>query len=67
MSKNSQYKKLNKGQKIKSIIIKINGIDKQLVGRVASEIRKLKPAEPYKGKGINEKGRYVLRKEGKKK
>ena len=51
----------------KSTIIKINGIDKVLVGKVASEIKKLKPVEPYKGKGIKLKGQYVLRKEGKKK
>ena len=51
----------------KSTIIKISGIDKDLVGKVASEIKMLKPAEPYKGKGIKEKGQYVLRKEGKKK
>ena len=51
----------------KSTIIKIVGIDKELVGKVASEIKKLKPIEPYKGKGIKERGQYVLRKEGKKK
>ena len=51
----------------KQTIIKISGIDKQLVGKVASEIKMLKPVEPYKGKGIKEKGQYVLRKEGKKK
>ena len=51
----------------KSTVVKITGIDKQLVGKVASEIRILKPVEPYKGKGIKEKGQYVLRKEGKKK
>ena len=51
----------------KSTIIKIQGIDKELVGKIASEIKMLKPAEPYKGKGIREKGQYVLRKEGKKK
>ena len=51
----------------KSTIIKINGIDKELVGRVASEIKMFKPVEPYKGKGIKERGQYVLRKEGKKK
>ena len=51
----------------KSTIIKISGIDKELVGKVASEIKMLKPVEPYKGKGIKEKGQYVLRKEGKKK
>ena len=51
----------------KSTIITINGIDKQLVGKTASEIKMLKPVEPYKGKGIRERGQYVLRKEGKKK
>ena len=51
----------------KSTIIKISGVDKELVGKVASEIKKLKPVEPYKGKGIKEKGQYILRKEGKKK
>ena len=51
----------------KSTIIKIMGIDKQLVGKVTAEIKMLKPVEPYKGKGIKEKGQYVLRKEGKKK
>ncbi len=51
----------------KSTIIKIVGVDKELVGRVTSEIKMLKPVEPYKGKGIKERGQYVLRKEGKKK
>ena len=51
----------------KSTIIKISGIDKQLVGKTASEIKNLKPVEPYKGKGIKEQGQYILRKEGKKK
>ena len=51
----------------KSTIIKINGIDKELIGKVASEIKMFKPVEPYKGKGIKERGQYVLRKEGKKK
>ena len=51
----------------KSTIIKISGIDKELVGKVTSEIKMLKPVEPYKEKGIKEKGQYVIRKEGKKK
>ena len=51
----------------KSTVIKISGIDKELVGKVSSEIKNLKPVEPYKGKGIKERGQYVLRKEGKKK
>jgi len=51
----------------KQTIIKINGSDKQLVGMVAAKIKSIRPPEPYKGKGIKEKGQYVLRKEGKKK
>ena len=51
----------------KTTTIKISGIDKELVGKVASDIKMFKPVEPYKGKGIREKGQYVLRKEGKKK
>ena len=51
----------------KSTIIKISGVDKELVGKVTSEIKMLKPVEPYKGKGIIEIGQYILRKEGKKK
>lgn len=46
-------------------IIKIKGIDKQLVGDVAAKIRALKPPEPYKGKGIRYHGEYVRRKAGK--
>ena len=68
-SHDSSYK-IPEGIKLtveKQTIIKINGIDKELVGKVASEIKMLKPVEPYKGKGIKEKGQYVLRKEGKKK
>ena len=62
--------KIPQGLKVtveKSTIIKISGIDKELVGKTAAEIKKLKPVEPYKGKGIRERGQYVLRKEGKKK
>ncbi len=51
----------------KQTIIKISGLDKQLVGTVASKIKSFRPSEPYKGKGIKEKGEYVIRKEGKKK
>ena len=43
----------------------ISGIDKQLVGRVAADIRAFKPAEPYKGKGIRYTGEKIRRKEGK--
>ena len=51
----------------KQIIIKITGFDKQQVGMVASQIKSIRPPEPYKGKGIKEQGQYILRKEGKKK
>ena len=47
--------------------ITVIGADKQLVGQVAQDIRYSRPVEPYKGKGIKERGQYVLRKEGKKK
>ena len=51
----------------KQTILKISGFDKQLVGSIVSKIKSLRPPEPYKGKGIREKGQYILRKEGKKK
>jgi len=51
----------------KQTIIKITGFDKQQVGMIASQIKSLRPPEPYKGKGIKEQGQYILRKEGKKK
>jgi large subunit ribosomal protein L6 len=43
----------------------IDGADKELVGRVASEIRSYYPPEPYKGKGVRYVGEKVIRKEGK--
>jgi large subunit ribosomal protein L6 len=43
----------------------VRGIDKQLVGEVAANIRKQRPPEPYKGKGIRYEGEYVARKVGK--
>jgi large subunit ribosomal protein L6 len=45
--------------------IVVKGIDKQQVGQVAAEIRKVRPPEPYKGKGIRYQGEYVRRKVGK--
>jgi len=51
----------------KQTIIKISGVDKELVSKIAADIKNFKPVEPYKGKGIKEKGQFVLRKEGKKK
>ncbi len=49
----------------KLINIAVSGIDKQLVGRVAAEIRSLKKPEPYKGKGIKYAGEQIRRKVGK--
>ena len=51
----------------KQTIIKINGVDKELVSKIAADLKNLKPVEPYKAKGIKERGQFVLRKEGKKK
>ena len=51
----------------KQTTLKIIGFDKQEVGMIASKIKALRPPEPYKGKGIKERGQYILRKEGKKK
>lgn len=47
--------------------IVISGIDKQKVGQVAAEIRRWRPPEPYKGKGVKYAGEFIFRKEGKKK
>ena len=51
----------------KQTVIKVSGSDKQQVGMVCSKIKSFRKPEPYKGKGIREKGQYILRKEGKKK
>src|ERR1700744_3154057 len=51
----------------KPTALTVAGIDKQLVGQVAAEIRGYRPPEPYKGKGVRYEGEYVRRKEGKKK
>jgi large subunit ribosomal protein L6 len=45
--------------------IKVAGYDKRAVGQMAADIRKIRPPEPYKGKGIRYKGEYVRRKAGK--
>ncbi len=47
--------------------IQVSGADKQRVGQTAAEIRRFRPPEPYKGKGIRYENEYILRKEGKKK
>ena len=46
-------------------VVRVKGIDKQLVGDVCADIRKFRPPEPYKGKGIRYRGEYVRRKAGK--
>jgi len=46
-------------------LVRVRGIDKQVVGQVAANIRKLRPPEPYKGKGVRYQGEYVRRKAGK--
>jgi len=51
----------------KNTEVVIEGIDQQLVGQVAANIREWRAPEPYKGKGIRYKGEYIFRKEGKKK
>ena len=51
----------------KQTTLKISGLDKQLVGLVTSKIKTLRKIEPYKGKGVREKGQYIIKKEGKKK
>ena len=49
------------------IFSKISGADKQQVGAIASKLKTLRKIEPYKGKGVREKGQHILKKEGKKK
>ena len=51
----------------KQEVVTVSGIDRQLVGQVAAEIRAYRPPEPYQGKGIRYQGEYIFRKEGKKK
>tara|TARA_A100001015_G_scaffold251395_1_gene290397 strand:- start:17 stop:556 length:540 start_codon:yes stop_codon:yes gene_type:complete len=51
----------------KQTTLKITGSDKQLVGLVTSKLKTFRKIEPYKGKGIREKGQHILKKEGKKK
>jgi len=51
----------------KQEVVTISGIDKQLVGQFAANVRASRPPEPYQGKGIRYQGEYIFRKEGKKK
>ncbi len=51
----------------KQTVLKISGVDKELVSKIAADLKNLKPVEPYKAKGIKERGQFILRKEGKKK
>ena len=48
-----------------NVLVKVEGMDKELVGQVAAELRAVKPPEPYKGKGIRYQGEQVRRKAGK--
>ncbi len=57
---NVQFEAENRGK-----LIIISGIDKQVVGEISAQIRKVRPPEPYKGKGIRYEGEYVRRKAGK--
>jgi large subunit ribosomal protein L6 len=57
-----------KGVKItvdNNVLLKVEGVDKELVGQVAAELRAVRPPEPYKGKGIRYVGEHVRRKAGK--
>jgi large subunit ribosomal protein L6 len=47
-------------------VITITGLDKEVVGQFAADVREVKKPEPYKGKGIHYKGEYIIRKQGKK-
>ncbi len=51
--------------KVEGQKVTVEGIDKQLVGEVAAKIRKIRPPEPYKGKGIRYEGEHIRRKAGK--
>ena len=51
----------------KQTTLKISGLDKQQVGAIASKLKTLRKIEPYKGKGVREKGQHIMKKEGKKK
>ena len=51
----------------KQTTLKISGADKQQVGAITSKLKTLRKIEPYKGKGVREKGQHILKKEGKKK
>jgi large subunit ribosomal protein L6 len=48
-----------------NVVVKVEGVDKELVGQVAAEIRAIRPPEPYKGKGVRYVGEQVRRKAGK--
>jgi large subunit ribosomal protein L6 len=48
-----------------NVLVKVEGVDKELVGQVAAEIRAIRPPEPYKGKGVRYVGEQVRRKAGK--
>jgi large subunit ribosomal protein L6 len=49
----------------RSKVITVEGIDKEVVGQLAADIRRLRPPEPYKGKGVRYRGEHIRRKAGK--
>ena len=61
----SEIKVVTAMEKGKNPMVKLNGIDKQLIGQVAAKIKSLRPVEPYKGKGVRFVGEQVRRKAGK--
>jgi large subunit ribosomal protein L6 len=61
----SEIKVATAMEKGKNPMVKLNGIDKQLIGQVAAKIKSLRPVEPYKGKGVRFVGEQVRRKAGK--
>ena len=65
MSIPSEIKVATAMEKGKNPMVKLNGIDKQLIGQVAAKIKSLRPVEPYKGKGVRFVGEQVRRKAGK--
>lgn len=61
---NGTFKEKEREEKM--MVVHVSGVDPQRVGQFAADVRKLRPPEPYKGKGIRYEGEFVLRKEGKK-
>jgi len=54
------------GVTVEKGVVTITGVDKEVIGQFAADVRKVKKPEPYKGKGIRYQGEYIIRKQGKK-